>query len=227
MLKPEFKADAAGESRIALIMAPPRVTKSRLLLQPSAMAVAIACRLLGTQGQNDVGLTPPVTVTPALQQCVGFVRDDQLPAVSLSGLRILFADNAQANRELFSHTLRAVGAVYRMQDDDQAAVDALRNESFDVILMDIRMPVLDGASVVRMLRDQGVERPVLALTANGMPEDEKRCRSVGCTGYLTKPISMNALLQATVDHLTPSTIAAAARMASAVVSLPKLLNPAN
>ena len=114
-----------------------------------------------------------------------------------------------------------------MPDSHPFAVNAWRTEAFDVIVMDIRMSALDGDSAVRMLHHHDGKPPVLALTANGMPEDEKRCRRVGCTDDLTKPISVNALLQATVHDLAPSTVAAVARTASAVVSLPQLLNPVN
>ncbi|MEO1978913.1 MAG: response regulator [Fuerstiella sp.] len=80
------------------------------------------------------------------------------------------------------------------------------------------MPVLDGYSAVRMLREQGADLPIIALTADGMAEDEERCRSAGCTGYLTKPISMNALLQGAFDQIDRPTLAAAVETSTAVVS---------
>ena len=126
---------------------------------------------------------------------------DKLAVVDLSGVRILIADDVDANREFFSRTLHSAGASCRVVQDGQQAVDAWQAAEFDIVLMDMRMPVLDGYSAVRMLRESGAELPIVALTANGMAEDEERCHSVGCTGYLTKPISMNALLQGVADQL--------------------------
>lgn len=114
--------------------------------------------------------------------------------VDLAGVSILIADDILANREFLSHTLNGAGAYVQTAEDGQEAVDAWRAGNFDLILMDMRMPIMDGYEAVAVLRQKGAEIPIVALTANGMTEDEERCQSVGCTSYLTKPISMDALL---------------------------------
>ena len=63
------------------------------------------------------------------------------------------------------------------------------------------MPVLDGYSAVEIIRREGATLPIIALTANGLLEDEKRCRDVGCTDYLTKPITMDDLLVGVARNL--------------------------
>jgi len=141
----------------------------------------------------------------AAMSAVSASSADTLTSVDLSGVRILIADDIDANREFFSRTLQSAGALCQVVEDGQEAVDACQAADFDIVLMDMRMPVLDGYSAVSMLRDSGAEIPIVALTANGMTEDEERCRSVGCTGYLTKPISMNALLQGVAEQLGRST----------------------
>lgn len=125
----------------------------------------------------------------------------QIVNVDLNGVSILVADDIAANREFISHTLRGAGAEVRAVDDGQQAIDACNTGTFDLILMDMRMPVLDGYAAVEKLRQQGAELPIIALTANGMAEDEERCRVAGCTGYLTKPISMDALLAGIAEQL--------------------------
>lgn len=131
----------------------------------------------------------------------------QIVKVDLTGVNILVADDIAANREFISHTLRGAGAEIHTVNDGQQAIDAWRNDTFDLILMDMRMPILDGYSAVEQLRQQGAQLPIIALTANGMAEDERRCRVAGCTGYLTKPISMDALLSGIAEQLGLSTTA--------------------
>ena len=125
----------------------------------------------------------------------------QASNVDLTGVRILVADDTSANRDFFSHTLKRAGAEVETAEHGQAAIDLWKRQAFDVILMDMRMPVVDGYSAVKLLREQGAQLPIIALTANGMAEDELSCRNAGCTGYLTKPISMDDLLKAIAEHL--------------------------
>jgi signal transduction histidine kinase/CheY-like chemotaxis protein/tetratricopeptide (TPR) repeat protein/HPt (histidine-containing phosphotransfer) domain-containing protein len=139
--------------------------------------------------------------------------------VDLTGVRILVADDIGANREFISHTLRGAGAEINAVEDGQQAIDAWRSAPYDLILMDMRMPILDGYSAVERLRQQGAQLPIIALTANGMAEDEERCRVVGCTGYLTKPISMDALLAGIAEQLGLPTTAEEKR-GEAVATLP-------
>ena len=127
---------------------------------------------------------------------------EPIPVVDLTGLQILIADDVEANREYFSHVLHRSGAVCHQVNDGQQAVSACSTKSFDLVLMDMQMPVMDGYEATATLRSQGVSKPIIAITANGTEDDKARCKSVGCNGYLTKPISIAGLLNGIANQLS-------------------------
>src|SRR5690606_26084338 len=80
-------------------------------------------------------------------------------------------------------------------DDGQEGVTAAMAENFDVILMDMQMPVMNGFDATRELRRRGFNRPIVAFTANAMKGDENRCYDVGCNAFVTKPVEHRQLLR--------------------------------
>ncbi len=107
--------------------------------------------------------------------------------------RLLLAEDSPDNQLLISSLLKKLGATVVIADNGQVAVElavaAVENgEAFDVILMDMHMPLLDGYGATRLLREKGYERPIIALTANAMAGEEQKCLDAGCDDYATKPI---------------------------------------
>jgi CheY-like chemotaxis protein len=73
-------------------------------------------------------------------------------------------------------------------------------DGFDMVLMDIQMPLMDGYTATMKLREQGYHKPIIALTAHAMTETRKKCLTVGCTGHLPKPINPSHLLGIVAYH---------------------------
>jgi len=119
---------------------------------------------------------------------------------SLSGVHVLLAEDGPDNRRLVSTVLRKAGAAVRAAENGRLAADAALAEPFDVILMDMQMPEMDGYDASTLLREKGYAGPIVALTAHALAEDRQRCLDAGCTDYLTKPINRAKLIAAVAHH---------------------------
>jgi PAS domain S-box-containing protein len=109
--------------------------------------------------------------------------------------RVLVVDDGPENRELLRLVLSEVGLVVREAENGKAGVGLMRAEAFDVVLMDMQMPVMDGYTATRTLRADGVKIPIFALTANAMKGFEKEVLDAGCSGLLVKPVDIDALME--------------------------------
>src|SRR5690606_20568845 len=107
---------------------------------------------------------------------------------------VLVVDDRRDMRYLAQHMLEEAGAQVTLAVDGrdaltQVAAAQQRNRAFDLILLDMQMPELDGYAAARELRTRGFEHPIIALTANAMKQDEKKCLECGCDDYLSKPLA--------------------------------------
>jgi len=119
---------------------------------------------------------------------------------------ILLVEDGETNRKLISLLLERAGATVTTAENGQQGVELAMDHEFDLILMDMQMPIMDGYSAARQLRDAGKTLPIIALTAHAMRGDRERCLASGCTDYLTKPVNTEQLFAAVVKGLTKSQI---------------------
>jgi CheY-like chemotaxis protein len=120
---------------------------------------------------------------------------------------VLLVDDSEDDRRLIAMLLERAGYRVSLAEDGQLGLEralAAREsgEPFDVILMDISMPVLDGCEATRRLRASGYELPIVALTALSTKEDKQRCLEAGCDDFETKPVRRRALLDSVRGHVS-------------------------
>jgi len=126
--------------------------------------------------------------------------------LDLTDVSVLLAEDFADSGRLIALHLERAGASVELVDNGGAALHAVREaaaggQAFDMILMDMQMPVLDGYAATSRLRADGHGGPVIALTAHAMAGDRERCLAAGCDGYVTKPVDFAVLLSAMADLL--------------------------
>lgn len=143
----------------------------------------------------------PVSFVPALPIA-------QSPRAMRAGCRVLLAEDGPDNQRIIKYMLNKAGAVVTIVENGLLVVDealeASRNQSeYDVILMDMQMPVMDGYVAVARLRAENYTGSIIALTAHAMPGDREKCLAAGCDGYLAKPVDRAEMI-AMVAQLSPT-----------------------
>ncbi|MBC7742796.1 MAG: CHASE domain-containing protein [Bdellovibrionaceae bacterium] len=118
----------------------------------------------------------------------------------LKGLHILVVDDAPDNQQLIWRYLTKQGAIVESVDNGLLGYRAAITGDFDLVLMDIQMPLMDGYTATQKLRENGYLKPIIALTAHAMSEVRKKSLNVGYTDHLTKPINRNELISTIVRY---------------------------
>ena len=103
-------------------------------------------------------------------------------------LKVLLVEDNKINQTIATKLISMIGSKVTVADNGQIAVDIVKKESFDVIFMDMQMPILNGIEATIMLREMGVKTPIVAMTANATTTDKEKCFNAGMNGFLSKPI---------------------------------------
>ena len=127
------------------------------------------------------------------------------PGASERLLRVLLVDDSSDNRMLIKAYLKKLPIQIDTAEDGRAGLAKVRESDYDLVLMDMLMPVMDGLEATRAIRtwERTVGRrptPVVALTANAMEEDVRRCLAAGCDAHISKPVKKASLIESIARH---------------------------
>ena len=155
------------------------------------------CVATGPLDMSSAHQSSPAAAAP---HALALPAQTNTPARLLAGMRILLAEDGPDNQRLITFHLTKAGANVEVVDNGQLAIDAIRraieqNSPFDVVLMDMQMPVLDGYTAAWNLRGMNITVPIIALTAHAMSSDRGKCLEAGCSDYTTKPIDKVRLIE--------------------------------
>ena len=170
-----------------------------VLIKPVAASTlfdAIA-RLFGRQRQLPANAAAEAAASPD--------EAERTLLAAMAGKRILLVEDNEINQEIARDLLEHAGLSVDSADNGAIAIDMLRLKSYDAVLMDIQMPVMDGLTATREIRKipQFLAMPIIAMTANAMPQDRVRCIEAGMSDYLSKPIDPGLLWKTLHQWLVP------------------------
>lgn len=177
----------------------------------TGLGLAISRRFAQLMG-GDIGVESELghgsTFTVTLPMAEGEAPVEEAPADTagprdISGCRVLAAEDIEVNRLVLEDILTDAGASVVFAENGRIAVDlvAAQPDAFDVVLMDVMMPAMDGYEATHRIRAMASWLPVIGLTAYALAEDCERCRSAGMAGHVTKPIDPTELIQAIRDAM--------------------------
>ena len=174
-------------------------------------------RLLGgdikLQSAPGRGSTFTMSIDTGPLSKIDLVHQNMLPPIDVAkaGIsdmpvlegRVLLVDDIADNRKLISFFIRKTGAQVAMAENGQQALKMLQSTHYDLVLMDMQMPVMDGVEATRRIRSRQPDVPVVMLTANAYTKDRLHCEQAGAKGFLTKPIDNKRLNEVLVKYLQP------------------------
>ncbi|SEW20172.1 ATP-binding protein [Luteibacter sp. 329MFSha] len=180
----------------------------------SGLGLAICRRLVELLGgriemTSDEGVGTCVTLDIALDIAAGSSANENrthAPRHAQRPLDVLVAEDNPINRELVAVQLERLGHRCHVVHDGGEALDLLATREVDILLTDLHMPVMDGYTLTRTLRERGASLRIAAMTANAMPGERERCLALGMDDFVTKPVrlaELDALLRRAADASLP------------------------
>ncbi len=174
------------------------------LMLSRLLANALGGDIILLSTRYGAGSTFRITIDPRISEISHQVKREESPEPvsngNLEGLKLLLVEDAPDNQFIVGTLLRNEGATVDVADNGRVALDMCGTQTYDVILMDIQMPVMDGYDATRELRNRGYRRPILALSAHALADDAKKSQLAGCNDHISKPIDFDRLIRAIRQH---------------------------
>lgn len=123
---------------------------------------------------------------------------------AISGRRILLVEDNEINRQVVFELVEKVGVLVDVAEDGASAVKKAKEISYDLILMDLHMPVMDGMEATKQIREYNTQIPIIAITADTMDDVKIKCKQVGINEVITKPIDPDMLYEVLVNWISPN-----------------------
>lgn len=218
-----FSAEAAERLFRPFEQADPTITRrfggTGLGLSICSALVAMMGGAISATSQPDVGsvfkVELPLVAAPAITD-----QQDDAAEFSLEGVRVLLAEDHPTNQRVVSLILDPFGVELTIASNGAEAIEACANSEFDLILMDVHMPEVDGLTATRRIRRMESESgrrptPIICLTADAMPEHVANAREAGADRHLAKPIRPHVLIEAVIEVLAGSDAAVSEATTSA------------
>ncbi len=137
---------------------------------------------------------------PELPEKTDYIKYQYDYSYHVKGSILVVEDNLD-NQQLLSILFHDIGAEITYAENGQQAIDKVYNKTFDLILMDMQMPVMGGIEATKKLRESNYKKPIIAITANAMKSDYDMCIEAGCDDFLTKPVNKEKLFQVIYKYL--------------------------
>lgn len=176
-------------------------------IRGTGLGLVLSRKLAGLMGGDVVLLTSQPGLGSSFKVTISFDRPPvhikklqassvTAPHPSVKGLHILVAEDTPDQALLIKLLLTDIGAIVDLTDNGSSAVEKSLKHDYDLVFMDMQMPILDGLSATRLLRRQNFRKPIIALTAQAMQEDRDKALQAGCNEHLSKPFTKARLVQA-------------------------------